>query len=320
MRNASSSVRGMHAGKGAGRGKMMWRQRYLYLLLIPSIVLVVIFCYLPMAGLYMGFADYKLGQSMFSATFVGFEHFRKFFGDVSGVSMRVFRNTLGINLLNLVLGMVIPCTFALFLNEVRSNALKRTVQTVTFFPFFLSAVVIYSIAYNFFSSNSGVINKVLLNLQLIDRSINFLGNPNWAWPLIVFISQWSGFGYGSIVYLAAISGIDQEQYEAAEIDGAGRFGRMRHVTLPNLLPTVMVLLILNVGGLLGSDFSTMYVFTNQLNRDAMEVFSTYVYRMGLQKLRFSYATAAGLVLSVVGLGMTLGTNALARKVNGQSIF
>ncbi len=320
MQRAGSLTNMLKVSHKATRKQRFQRKKYKYLLVLPALICLFIFSYIPMAGIYIAFIDYKIGQSILGAQFVGFKHFTKFFNDVSGVSMRVFRNTIGINLWQMSLGMIIPCTFALFLNEVESKNFKRFIQTVTFFPCFLSAVVVYSIAYNFFSSNSGVLNRFLLNIGLIPRSINFMGDPNWSWPLIIFISQWKGFGYGSVIYLAAITGIDQDQYEAARIDGAGRFACMRHITLPGLMPTVVTLLILNVGGLVGSDFGTMYIFTNQLNRDAMEVFSTYVYRMGLEKLRFSYATASSLVLSIIGLSLTLGANALSRRINGRAIF
>ena len=308
------------ANRKATRLQRLRRKRYKYLLVLPALVCLIIFAYIPMAGIYIAFVDYKLGQGIFDAKFVGLMHFQKFFNDVSGVSMRVFRNTIVINLWQMILGMIIPCTFALFLNEINSRNFKRLIQTVTFFPVFLSPVVVYSIAYNFFSSNSGVLNKVLLNIGAIPRSINFMGDPEWAWPMIIGLNVWKGFGYSSVIYLSAITGIDQNQYEAAKIDGAGRFACMWHITLPGLLPTIVTLLILNVGGLVGGDFATMYMFTNQLNRDTMEVFSTYVYRMGLQKLRFSYATASSLVLSVIGLSLTLGSNALSRRINGRSIF
>lgn len=296
------------------------RKKYKYLLLLPAFICVLIFSYVPMAGLYLAFSDYKLGKGMFSGAWVGLKHFSKFFSDISGASGSVFVNTLGINTISMVLGIIIPCTFALMLNEVVFAQFKRFIQTVTFFPFFLSSVVVYAIAYNFFSSNSGLFNKVLLGLGVIDRSINFMGDPDWSWALIIFLNIWKGFGYNSVVYLAAITGIDQVQYEAAKIDGAGRFGCMRHVTLPNLLPTIVVLLILNIGSLLNGSFDLMYMFTNQLNRESMEVFSTYVYRMGMQKMRFSYATASNLVLSVVGLALTLTTNAISRRVSDRSIF
>lgn len=301
-------------------GRRIARKKYKYLLLLPSFICLFIFAYIPMAGIYIAFADYKLGQGIFEAKFVGLDHFVKFFKDASGVSMRVFRNTIGINLFSLMLGMLFPCTFALFLNEVRSTRFKRFIQTVTFFPFFLSPVVIYALAYNFFSSNSGLLNRILTNMGLIKSNINFLGDSKWSWPLIIFLNLWKGFGYNSVVYIAAITGISQEQYDSAKIDGAGRFACMRHITLPNIMPTVVVLLILSVGSIVGGDFNMMYMFTNQLNRDSMEVFSTYVYRMGLQKLRFSFATAASLVLSIISLSLTLGANAISRKVNNHAIF
>lgn len=306
--------------KKTTRLQRLRRKKYKYVLVLPALICLFIFAYIPMAGIYIAFIDYKIGRGIFDARFVGLTHFNKFFNDVSGVSMRIFRNTVCINLWQMVLGMIIPCAFALFLNEVNSTRFKRLIQTVTFFPVFLSPVVIYSIAYNFFSSNSGVLNRFLLNVGVITRSINFMGDPEWSWPLIIGLNLWKGFGYSSVIYLAAITGIDQEQYEAAKIDGAGRFACMQHITLPGLLPTIVTLLILNVGGLVGGDFSTMYMFTNQLNRETMEVFSTFVYRMGLQNLRFSYATAANLVLSIIGLSLTLGSNALSRRVNGRSIF
>lgn len=296
------------------------REKYLFLMLAPAVVCALIFSYVPMAGLYIGFVDYKLGFSIFEAEFVGLKHIIKFFTDMTGSTMRVLRNTICINLISMALNVVVPCAFALLLNELTSMRFKKSVQTITFFPYFLSPIIIYSITYNFFAVNSGVVNQLLKQMGLISEGINFLSDPAWAWPLIIGMGVWRSFGYNSVIYLAAIAGIEQEQYEVAEIDGAGRLARMLHITLPGVLPTVTVLMILNIGGLLGSDFGTMYIFTNTLNRDRMEVFSTYVYRMGIQKLNFSYATAAGLILSMVGLGLTLSANGISKKMSGRSIY
>ena len=295
-------------------------QKYMHIMLLPSVIIVFIFAYIPMAGIYVGFVDYKLGQPVMSAKWAGLDYFIRFFTDATGVTFNVFRNTISLNIIGIVVGMVFPCLFAILLNELFSSKFKRIVQTITFFPYFLSPIVVYSIVYIFFAVNSGVINQILVDLRIIESGINFLSDPNYAWPTIILTNLWRGFGYSSVIYLAAITGIDPQQYEAAEIDGAGRFNRMRYITLANLKPTINVLLILSIGGLLGSDFGTMFIFTNALNRERMEVFSTYVYRMGLQKLDFSYATAAGLALSLVGLFLTLSANNISKRMTGRAIY
>jgi len=300
--------------------RKLWQQRYMHIMILPAVVFVCIFNYVPMAGLYIGFVDYKLGLPVTQANFAGLKHFIYFFNDATGVTYRVFRNTICLNLIGMAVGLIFPCLFAILLNEIFSIKFKRVTQTITFFPYFLSPIVIYSIIYNFLAVNSGVINQLLKDIGLITQGINFLSDPNWAWPTIIGTNLWRGFGYSSVIYLASIAGIDQEQYAAAEIDGAGRLARIRYITFPGLVPTITVLLILNIGGLLGSDFGTMYIFTNDLNRERMEVFSTYVYRMGLMKLNFSYATAAGFILSLIGLGLTLTANKLSKKFTGRSIY
>jgi putative aldouronate transport system permease protein len=225
-----------------------------------------------------------------------------------------------INLLGMLVGLSFPCLFAVLLNELSSSAFKRTTQFITFFPFFLSPIVVYSIVYSFLAVNSGLVNQVLKSTGIISTGINFMSDKAWAWPMIIGKNLWKGFGYTSVIYLASISGIDQEQYEAAEIDGAGRFARIRHITIPHLYPTITVLMILNIGALLASDFSTMYMYVNELNRPMLEVFSTYVYREGIQKLNFSYATAAGFVLSLIGLFLMLSANWFSRHFTGRAIF
>ena len=297
-----------------------WKQRDITMLLLPAVLLAFIFHYIPLAGIYLSFVKYQIGKSIFSANWVGLANYIDFFRDSFTVTSRVFRNTIMINFLGMLVGLSFPCLFAVLLNELSSSGFKRTTQFITFFPFFLSPIVVYSIVYSFLAVNSGLVNQILKNLGIISTGINFMSDKAWAWPMIIGKNLWKGFGYTSVIYLASISGIDQEQYEAAEIDGAGRFARIRHITIPHLYPTITVLMILNIGALLTSNFATIYMYVNELNRPMLEVFSTYVYREGIRKLNFSYATAAGFVLSLIGLFLMLSANWFSKHFTGRAIF
>jgi len=303
-------------------GRRLYRHRYLYLMLIPAFLWAVLFAYAPMAGLYMAFVDYKptLGNfwsSFFGSEFVGFEWFAYFF---NGSDFKtVMRNTLVSSAFTLVLGFIVPILLALALNEVKNQAFKRVVQTASYMPYFISWVIAANIFVSLLSSE-GAVNELLQLIGLTRESIPFLQEGKYFWGIVAGANTWKEMGYSSIIYLAAISSISPELYEAAKVDGAGRIRQMFSVTLPLLRPTIVILLILSVGNLLNTGFDQYYLLGNSLNREYSDVLDTYAFRYGLQNSMFSYAAAVGLFKSAVAFLMVLGVNTLARRMNGNSLF
>jgi len=283
------------------------------------LIMVTVFSYLPLSGWMMAFRDYKLGFSIFSGEFTGLRQFRIFFVDASD-AMYTIRNTVCINLLSLAVNLSSACFFALVLNEMRLLRLKKMVQSFSYFPYFVSWVIGHYIFNSFLAEQSGVINIVLQQIGLTSKGISFLGDPKYSWGLMVFASLWKYLGSDTIIFLAAISGIDQEQYEAADIDGASRFQKISYITLPALMPTVVMILILNSGTIFNSNFDQFFLFTNSLNWQRMEVLDMYIYRYGLKLLNFPYATAVGIVRTIVSIIMFLIVNQIAKRVRGQSLI
>ncbi|WP_252228225.1 ABC transporter permease [Caldicoprobacter algeriensis] len=292
-------------------------QKYLYMMVIPGIIWMLIFNYIPMYGIIIAFKDYNIISSFFEAPWAGLKHFSDFFKD--DWFPIIMKNTVGISLLKLVFGFPLPIIFALFLNEIRNSTFKRTVQTISYLPHFLSWVVLGGIMITWLSE-SGMINELLVNMGILDKPVAFLGEPKYFWWIATISDIWKGLGWNSIIYLAAISGVDVELYESAIVDGAGRFRRMWSITLPSISGTIAILFILAVSGLLNSNFDQILVLRNSLNASSSEVIDIFVYRMGIQSARFSYATAVGLFKSVIALMLLLLANWVTRKLTGKSLF
>lgn len=297
-------------------------QKYLLLLLAPAFIWAVFFAYLPMAGLYMAFVNYQpsLGNfwnSLFHADFVGLEWFRYFFRN--GDFYVIMRNTIASTLLTLLFSFPAPIIIAIAINEAKNAVFKRTVQTVSYLPHFISWVIAANIIVTVLSSD-GIVNSLLKWLHLTDKSILFLQEGPYFWWIVALGNTWKEMGYSSIIYLAAISSINTELYEAAKVDGAGRFKQIRYVTLPHLKPTIVILLILSMGGILNAGFDQHYLLGNGLNRDYSDVLSTYSFRYGLQNSMFSYASAVGLFNSVVAFMLIVIVNIASKKLNNQSLF
>ncbi|MCM8901473.1 ABC transporter permease subunit [Caldicoprobacter algeriensis] len=278
---------------------------------------MLIFNYIPMYGIIIAFKDYNIISSFFEAPWAGLKHFSDFFKD--DWFPIIMKNTVGISLLKLVFGFPLPIIFALFLNEIRNSTFKRTVQTISYLPHFLSWVVLGGIMITWLSE-SGMINELLVNMGILDKPVAFLGEPKYFWWIATISDIWKGLGWNSIIYLAAISGVDVELYESAIVDGAGRFRRMWSITLPSISGTIAILFILAVSGLLNSNFDQILVLRNSLNASSSEVIDIFVYRMGIQSARFSYATAVGLFKSVIALMLLLLANWVTRKLTGKSLF
>jgi putative aldouronate transport system permease protein len=289
--------------------------KYKYLLILPVLVYFIIFAYKPIYGLVIAFQDYRPNLGIARSKWVGFRHFITFFTDP--YFFRLIRNTLSVSLLSIVFGFPAPIILALLLNEIKSTAFKRTVQTITYLPYFISMVVTCALI-RVYTANDGIFSQIALFLG--GEAKNYLMHPRYFYSIYVISDIWHGIGWSSIIYLAALSGIDQEQYEAAIIDGAGRFRRMLSITLPNLLPTIMVLFILRMGGVLNVGFEKIILLYNQNTYEVADVISTYVYRRGIQNAAFSFATAVGLFNSVVNVGFLAAANALSRKFTESSLY
>ena len=305
-----------------GKNKFLTKlreEKFLYFMLLPTLIVVTVFAYKPLIYWIVAFKDYSPGRNMFQCSWVGFKYFREFFQNGSD-AFNVIRNTLVINISSLIINLTCAMVFAIVLNEVRSHRLRKIVQTVSIFPFFVSWVITYSFCRVFFNASSGLFNALLREAGLISKGMNILGSPKYGWPLLIGANLWKSLGYNSVIFLATIAGIDLEQYEAADIDGATRMQKILHITVPCMAGTLAVLLVLNSGWILNSNFEQFYQFSNPTNLDTTDVFDTYVYRYGLKNGRLSYATAVGVFKSAVSLVILFLTNLANKKLTGNSVF
>ncbi|TVQ20426.1 MAG: sugar ABC transporter permease [Spirochaetaceae bacterium] len=287
-------------------------------MILPGLLVFLVFEYGPMFGLQIAFRDYTLVSGFFDAPWVGFRHFQRLLVDPN--LWTIVRNTLGINVLGLILGFPAPLLFALFLTELRNQKFKKFTQTVSYLPHFVSWVVFGGLVINLLSPSTGAINRVLMNLGLIDDAIFFMGRPDYFWFIAVLSGILKGFGWGAILYLAAMAGVDPQLYEAAIVDGAGRFKRMWHITLPCIMGTTVILLIFAISGMLSNGFEQIWVLQNSLNVSRSEVIDTYVYKVGLQQMRFSFATAVGFLRSILAVMLVVGANTLSTRITEKGLF
>lgn len=286
-----------------------------------GVLFLLVFNYAPMYGIVLAFkdGDYKMDirKAIFDSDWVQFDNFKKFLVDPQFKS--VLMNTLGLNLLSLVIGFPAPIIFALLINEVRNRRFKQITQTLSYFPHFLSWIVYGGIILNIIDPQSGLLNDVLLKLGWIDSPLN-LTRSEHVWGLCITTSLIKGVGWSSVIYVAAIASIDTAMYEAADIDGAGRFDKMFFITLPSIVPTITIFLILSISNMLNSGFEQLWVFRNQINLDKLEVIDTYVYQYGVLNKRYSYTTAIGLLKSVVSLILLVSANFVSKKLTGKGIY
>ncbi len=299
----------------------LWNQRYLFLLMLPGVIWVLVICYAPMTGLYMAFTNYKPSQNgyfhdLLGAEFVGFQWFEYFFSQSFGMIMR---NTLMTSFLTLLFSFPAPIILAVLLNEVKSVRIKKFVQTASYLPYFISWVIAANIFMTFLA-RGGIINDILVGLHLVKERVAFFQHGPYFWWIIAIANTWKGIGYNAIVYLSAISGIDQQLYEAAEVDGANRVMRIWHITLPTLRPTISILLILAIGGILSTGFEQQLLMGNNAILDYSDVLDTYAYRMGLKGGMYSFGTAVGLFKSVVSFILVITANRITAKLNDSALF
>ena len=290
----------------------------LCLMLLPTIIYFIIFKYVPMAGLTLAFKDFKINAGIWGSPWVGVKHFEKAFS--SRTFIRAFENTIIISGLKIVIGFPMPIIFALLLNEVRNLSYKKVVQTVSYLPHFLSWVVVAGLLTQLLSPNNGAINYILVNWMGFDKALFFLGDNAYFRGTLIVTDIWKEVGWGSVLYIATISGIAPELYEAAVCDGATRFQRLLHVTLPSLLPTITVMLILRVGSVMDAGFDQVFNLYNSAVYKTGDIIDTYVYREGLGDMKYSFSTAVGLFKNIIGFVMVVGTNAITNKLNGSGIW
>ena len=300
-----------------GKGIIVYFNRYklLYLFLLWPIIHQILFSYIPMYGITIAFKDYKISRGILNSPWIGFENFSKVFSDP--YFLRALKNTLRLSVLSLAIGFPFPIIFSLLLNELDNQRFKRLAQTVSYLPHFLSWIVVAGFIYRLLSTQNGAINILLVKLGVLSEPKDFLTNKG-CFTLIFLISRiWKEMGWSSILYLAAISGIDLAQYEAAQIEGASRLQRARYITLPGIMPTVTIVLLLNIGSLMIVSFDQIFNLYSPSTYSVADVISTFVYRKGLTESKYSFATAVGLFQNTVGLVLILFGNALSKKFSGQ---
>ena len=320
-----ASVSGKHGGnmaqtkrrerEAAPKKKSVMRNWRLYVMCAPAVIYFILFAYKPMYGILISFQDYNVVKGISGSPWVGFKHFEKFLFD--DYFWTLVRNTLLINIYNLLWGFPAPIILAILLNELRSERFKKVIQNISYLPHFISTVVVCGMLVNFLSSD-GLVNQIVKFFG--GESIQFLMYPQYFRTIYVASGIWQSVGWNSIIYLAALTGIDAEMFEAALIDGANRWHRIRYITLPSIAPTISIMLILNLGRLMNLGHEKILLLYNGSTYETADVISTYVYRQGIDNKNYSYATAVGLFNSVVGFSLVCLSNGFSRKFSGSSIW
>lgn len=296
-------------------GKRMLKYKHIYIILLPAIVYYLVFCYAPMGGLVMAFQRFSITKGILGSEWVGIKHFVSFLSDYN--FWRILRNTLMINFWGLVFGFTSPIIFALLLNEIKKNRFKKTVQTITYMPHFLSVVVVSGLVLTFVSSN-GLINGIV---QLFGGDkVAFMNDPKYFYRIYVTSDIWQQLGWNSIIYISALSGIDQQLYEAASIDGAGRWKQLLHITIPGIMGTIMTLLVMRIGRMLTIGYDKILLLYNPSIYETADVISTYVYRRGLLDGDYSYSAAVGMFNSVFNFIFLMSANVLSKKATGSGLW
>lgn len=297
--------------------KEVRRQKTLLIWSGVIIIYGIIFYYLPLGGWLMAFQNYRPIDGIFHSQFVGMQKFQQLFEDAT--FLRVIRNTLAMGVLNLAVTFVSAIIFAILLNEVKNTIGKKTVQTISYLPHFLSWIIVTGIIHDALSG-TGIVNDLLVNLNIIDQPINFFAHKKYFWPIVAFANVWKETGWNAIIYLAAITSIDPSLYEAASIDGAGRWSKIKHVTLPGIRPTIMILLLMNVGNVLNAGFEIQYLLGNGLVQSVSQTIDIYVLNWGISQGDFSLGTAAGIFKSVVSIILIVIANQIAKKNGDERLF
>ncbi|MEG1441322.1 MAG: ABC transporter permease subunit [Oscillospiraceae bacterium] len=298
------------------------RQMVFQSMVVPGLIFLIIFAYWPLLSSVIAFQEYDLYAGIAASKWVGFKHFIDFFSSDS--FLRLMKNTIGISFLKLLIGFPAPIILALLLNEIKSDGLKKSFQTITYLPHFISWVVVVGIISNLLSVEGGTINTLLMKYCGLEKPINFMSNPNNFWTILVSANVWKTIGFNAIVFIAAIAGINPDLYEAGAVDGVGKIRRIFSITLPCIIPQIVIMLILNVSQILNAGFEEILLLTNNGDNSILlevgDVIDTYVYRYGVKLQRYSYATAVGLFKSVISVLMLFVANTISKKLTDNSLW
>lgn len=301
--------------------KITWkeikRQKVLLLWSVVIVIYGIIFCYLPLGGWIMAFQDYKPKDGLIHSAFIGLENFKFLFSDAT--FLRVIRNTLAMGVINLASTFVMAIVFAILLNEVKAKGGKKVVQTISYLPHFLSWIVVTGILHDVLSG-TGIVNEILMRLNILDQPLNFFAHPKFFWPIVAFANVWKETGWNAIIYLSAITAIDPSLYEAASMDGAGRWAKIKHVTLPGIKPTIMILLLMNVGNVLNAGFEIQYLLGNGLVQSVSQTIDIYVLKWGISQGNYALGTAAGIFKSLVSIVLIVIANQIAKRHGEERLF
>ncbi|MCX4319582.1 ABC transporter permease [Roseburia sp. 1XD42-69] len=308
-------------GAKANEKKITWkevkRQKVLLIWSAAIVIYGIIFYYLPLGGWITAFQNYKPKDGLFHSKFVGLDKFKFLFSDDTFI--KVVRNTVAMGVINLVVTFVMAIVFAILLNEVKNTFGKKTVQTISYLPHFLSWIIVTGILHDVLSG-TGIINEVLMKLSIVDQPINFFAHTTYFWPIVAFANVWKETGWNAIIYLSAITAIDPSLYEAASMDGAGRWAKIKHITLPGIRPTIMILLLMNVGNVLNAGFEIQYLLGNGLVKSVSETIDIYVLKWGISQNDFSLGTAAGIFKSLVSIILIVIANQMAKRAGEERLF
>ena len=300
----------------SSRWKLVKRDRYLILMFLPILAYYIVFHYLPMTGIVIAFKDFMPGHGIYYGKWVGFKWISQFLH--SPYAWRLVRNTLILSCWHIMIGFPTPIFFAVCVCEISHPRVKKTLQTVSYLPHFISTVVMVGMMKNFFSLNNGIVNVARTYFGL--EQISFFQEPSWFRPLHVGSGVWQNFGWSSIIYISAITGIDPELYEAGDLDGISRAGKARHITIPMILPTIIILLIMELGSLMSVGFEKVFLMYNSAVYETADVISTYVYRKGISEAETSFASGVGVFNSVVNFILVYSSNAVCKKLTGSSLW
>lgn len=310
---------------GAGTQPLSFRiRRYLthnwqlWLMLLPAMLYILIFCYVPMYGIQLAFRDYDFTKGLTGGNWAGFKYFKQYFE--SPMFFTTLRNTFIIAFTSIVVGFPAPIILAMIINQIRNKAWKRIVQTTVYIPYFISVVVLVSMINILFQNNSGVLGNLLKELHIVSQNTNIVGDAKTFVPLYVLTGVWQSMGWNSIIFLAALSSVDTQLYDACKIDGANRWQTMINIDFPAILPTIMIILIMNMGNVLNVSFDKVFLMQNSLNLGISQVISTYVYSVGIKSSQFSFGTAVGLFNTVINFIFLLVTNFLSKKTTGTGLM